>query len=137
MILKNVKLSHTQPNEILLQTDLQTYKMGYILDKSDALLCKDSNGFILPFQIEPDTLIQPQSESLAQKDFIKSPMPGSVVKVFCQPGQKVHPGDSLVSIESMKMEHIIKASHESIIKSVNCQEGKFVQMGHKLIEFEE
>lgn len=61
-----------------------------------------------------------------QSDQIKSPMPGTVAKIFVTPGQQVHEGDALISIESMKMEFLIKATHSAVVAEVRTGEGKFV-----------
>lgn len=49
-----------------------------------------------------------------------SPMPGSIVSVSVEPGQKVSEGQELIVIEAMKMQNIIKSEREGIIKSVYC-----------------
>jgi len=67
---------------------------------------------------------------------VKSPMPGTVVKIFCKVGDKVTPGQPLASIESMKMEYVIKATHECKIAKIDVAPGQFVNMKQKLISFE-
>lgn len=47
-------------------------------------------------------------------------MPGSIVSVSVEPGQKVSEGQELIVIEAMKMQNIIKSEREGIIKSVYC-----------------
>lgn len=37
-------------------------------------------------------------------------MPGTVIKVFFQPGENVKKNDTMVIIEAMKMEHAVKAA---------------------------
>lgn len=74
-------------------------------------------------------------ESVAASDCAKSPMPGTVVKIFCKPGDEVKAGQSLCSIESMKMEFIVKATHDHIIDRVDIKAGQFVQQKEKLITF--
>ena len=64
-------------------------------------------------------------------------MPSTVAKVFVKAGQTVKKGDSLVTVEAMKMEHLIKAARDGKIKSVNCAEGKFVEANSVLISYEE
>ena len=49
-------------------------------------------------------------------EFVKSPMPGSVVKIYCEVGQIVQANEPLISVESMKMEYLIKASHTVKVK---------------------
>ena len=51
---------------------------------------------------------------------IISPMPGSIVSVSVEPGQKVTEGQELIVIEAMKMQNIIKSEREGTIKSVSC-----------------
>ena len=63
-------------------------------------------------------------------------MPGTVAKVFVQSGQEINEGDSLISVESMKMEYLIRATHNAKIKEVRVGEGQFVQIGERLIIFE-
>jgi biotin carboxyl carrier protein len=50
-------------------------------------------------------------------------MPGTVVKVFVETGQKVKKGQSIVSIESMKMEYVLKATHDCTIGKIDCKAG--------------
>lgn len=62
-------------------------------------------------------------------------MPGTVVKVFVKPDQKVKAGETLMAVESMKMEYNIKATHDAVISHVLVNEGQFVEMKQKLITF--
>ena len=73
---------------------------------------------------------------LAKTDFVKSPMPGTVAKVFVSVGQEIKAGESLISVESMKMEYLIRATHDVKVKEVRVAEGQFVQIGERLIIFE-
>ena len=76
------------------------------------------------------------SENLVKSDFVKSPMPGTVVKCFVVPGQEVKEGEALISVESMKMEFMIRATHDVTIAEVRVSDGQFVQMNERLIIFE-
>ena len=66
------------------------------------------------------------ADLLAKTDFVKSPMPGTVAKVFVSVGQEVKEGEALISVESMKMEYLIRATHDVKIKEVRVGEGQFV-----------
>lgn len=68
-------------------------------------------------------------------DHIKSPMPGTVAKVFIKAGQHVKAGDTLVAVESMKMEYNIKATHDAVVSEVLIKEGQFVEMRQRLVQF--
>lgn len=56
-------------------------------------------------------------------DFVKSPMPATVVKSFVTVGQVVKEGDALISVESMKMEFLIRATHEVTVKEIRVEKG--------------
>lgn len=65
-----------------------------------------------------------------------SPMPGKVLKVMVNVGQKVSSGDSLLVMEAMKMEHTIKASKDGVIKTICFSENELVDGGVELIKME-
>jgi pyruvate carboxylase len=55
---------------------------------------------------------------------IPAPMPGLVVTVAVQAGQRVRAGDPLASIEAMKMESQIRAERDLTIKAVHVKVGE-------------
>lgn len=67
---------------------------------------------------------------------LKAPMPGLVLKIAVEVGQKVSTGENLVVLEAMKMENVLKATGDVTIKSVNVKEGVAVEKNQVLIEFE-
>jgi len=67
---------------------------------------------------------------------LKAPMPGLVVRVQVQPGEKVPAGAPLVVLEAMKMENELKAGAPGVVKSVRVAPGEAVEKGQVLVEFE-
>jgi pyruvate carboxylase len=65
---------------------------------------------------------------------IASPMPGAVVTVAVQPGQRVAAGSTLVALEAMKMETHIAAERDCEIAAVHVQPGDRVAAKDLLIE---
>jgi pyruvate carboxylase len=63
-------------------------------------------------------------------------MPGMVVVVAVQPGEKVARGQKLMTLEAMKMETTIGAETEATIAEVHATTGKHVDTGDLLITFE-
>jgi biotin carboxyl carrier protein len=63
---------------------------------------------------------------------VRAFMPGLVVNVEVEPGQRVRPGDGLVVISAMKMENEIRASCEGIVEKVSVQAGQEVKKGQLL-----
>jgi urea carboxylase len=64
---------------------------------------------------------------------VQSPVPGSVWKVLVEPGHKVAEGETLIIVESMKMEIPVCAPSNGLVREVRCTEGKAVQLGQPLI----
>lgn len=67
---------------------------------------------------------------------VKSPLPGSIMKVLVKAGQAVKKGDVLLTMESMKMENNIMADADGTVKNVFVEPGKNVMQDDKLVEIE-
>lgn len=67
---------------------------------------------------------------------VKSPLPGSIVKVLVSAGQSVKRGDVLLTMESMKMENNITAENDGVVKTVFVQPAQSVMQDDKLVEME-
>jgi biotin carboxyl carrier protein len=75
--------------------------------------------------------------SLAQgTNRITAPMPGKIVKVLVEPGQKVEKGQTAIIMSAMKMESEYKVASDGIVKAVNVEAGNTVESNQVLIEFE-
>ena len=60
---------------------------------------------------------------------VEAEMVANVWKVLVQPGTEVAEGDTLVILESMKMEIPVVAPQEGTVTAVNVVEGGVVQEG--------
>lgn len=58
---------------------------------------------------------------------LSAPMMGTVLKVSAAVGNKVCAGDTVIVIESMKMELRIVSAIDGVVSSINCQEGETVE----------
>ena len=65
---------------------------------------------------------------------VVSPMPGKVVSVFVEKGQKVGVGDSLVIIDAMKMENLLCAESEGIVGTVHVAPGDSLSVEQVILE---
>jgi biotin carboxyl carrier protein len=68
------------------------------------------------------------------KDEVSTPMPGKVVKILVKEGDKVAAGQSLVIVESMKMENEIKSPAAGMVTKVNFSNGDLVEPGQPIIK---
>ena len=71
-----------------------------------------------------------------QRRELKAPMPGLVVKVLCEPGQQVEPGQALVVLQAMKMENELSLPRAGTVKEVPAQQGQTVDQGAVLVVVE-
>ena len=68
--------------------------------------------------------------------FLLSPMPGLLVEVAVQPGQRVLAGEKLAVIEAMKMENILVASQDGVVAEVAAKKGDSLAVDQVIIRFE-
>ncbi|WP_181958667.1 acetyl/propionyl/methylcrotonyl-CoA carboxylase subunit alpha [Nonomuraea diastatica] len=59
---------------------------------------------------------------------VRSPMPGTVLVVKAQPGERVSEGQPLLIVEAMKMEHTVTAPHDGTVSQLAVQAGQPVDM---------
>ena len=64
---------------------------------------------------------------------VKSPLPGSIIKVLVSEGQAVKKGDTLLTLESMKMENPVLAEQDGTVKQVAVTPGQNVMQDDLLI----
>lgn len=65
---------------------------------------------------------------------IAASMPGTVVKVIVEKGEKVERGDHLMITEAMKMETTVQAPFSGMVKDIFVSNGEAIQTGDLLIE---
>ena len=63
---------------------------------------------------------------------VSAAVPGKVVKIVASVGQSVKAGDSVVIVESMKMEIPVVAPQDGTIASIDVAEGAAVENGDTL-----
>ncbi|UWQ48599.1 pyruvate carboxylase [Leisingera caerulea] len=89
----------------------------------------------------PNRLVKASTEQRAKAEagnanHVGAPMPGVVASVAVQPGQQVHEGDMLLTIEAMKMETGIHAERDAVVKAVHVQAGGQIDAKDLLVELE-
>ncbi len=65
---------------------------------------------------------------------ILAPMPGAVLEVLVGEGDRVERNQTVVIMESMKMELVITASRSGVVRRVAVQPGQQVERGMRLLE---
>ena len=67
---------------------------------------------------------------------VEAHITGTVWKIECQVGQSIDEGDTLVILESMKMEMPVEAEDAGTVKEIRCEEGQSVSEGDTLVVLE-
>ena len=80
---------------------------------------------MMPYKAPPD-----------MSKFLLSPMPGLLVDVAVQEGQKVQAGEKLAVIEAMKMENILFATQDGVVRKISAGKGASLAVDDVIIEFE-
>ncbi len=65
---------------------------------------------------------------------LSAPMPGLVTGVLVREGDPVRPGQALVIVEAMKMEHVIRAARAGIVRRLLVRPGQQVEGGAAVAE---
>ena len=68
--------------------------------------------------------------------FLLSPMPGLLVELAVQPGQKVLAGERLAVIEAMKMENILTATHDGTVGELMAKKGESLAVDQPILSFQ-
>ena len=80
---------------------------------------------------------QVSRESAGHGNDILAPMPGRVGQILVRPGDPVERGQTVMILESMKMEIEIAAQRDGEVKRVPVKLGAQVDRGMRLLELEE
>ncbi len=67
---------------------------------------------------------------------IVAPIPGKVVKILIEEGDKVEAGQTAIVISAMKMESEFKAAKAGVVSSIKVKEGQSVEARQELVVFE-
>ena len=79
---------------------------------------------LMPYKAPPD-----------MSRFVLSPMPGLLVEVAVEPGQKVQAGERVAVIEAMKMENVLFAVADGVVGKVLANKGESLSVDQPIVEF--
>ncbi len=79
---------------------------------------------LMPYKAPPDL-----------SKFLLSPMPGLLVDVVVQEGQKVQAGEKLAVIEAMKMENVLLATQDGVVGKLVAGKGESLTVDQVILEF--
>ena len=84
-------------------------------------------------------LIDPRDAAEAgghAQDEVRAPMPGTLVHIHKQPGERVSRGEALVTIESMKLQMTLNAPRDGVLASLSRAVGETFDKDEIVAELE-
>ena len=89
-----------------------------------------------PQSTQPDVPIGLQGIIESDSKLVRSPMPGRIVTVSAEVGDRLLPGSELCVLETMKMEQSIQISREGIVRAVFIEANHSIAAGDPLIQLD-
>ncbi|MEU8395564.1 biotin carboxylase N-terminal domain-containing protein [Nonomuraea sp. NPDC048892] len=130
---EGVTVVRADPYKVVLERD-GVRRAFDVAQYPDGKVCVDHAGghaelTPLPRLPEPADQVAPGS--------LLAPMPGSVLRVEVEPGDRVAKGQEVLVLEAMKMEHRIAAPADGVVAAVHVEKGRQVDAGAVLAVIEE
>ncbi|MCZ8257948.1 MAG: biotin/lipoyl-binding protein [Polaromonas sp.] len=124
----------------------EVVRMGHALQRVSAVRLQETAGQPgarwhlqmggVDLFLEDATFEPAVSGGAAAAQELRAPFNGKVIAIHATPGQAVKRGDTLLVIESMKLEHAVNAPHDAVLAAVLADVGRQVTPGQVLLRFE-
>ncbi|WLR52195.1 pyruvate carboxylase [Bacillus tianshenii] len=119
LIVKLVSIGHAQPDG----TRVVYFEFN---GQPREIIVNDKN-------VQTSVDVRPKADK-GNPNHLGASMPGTVIKVITEKGEKVKKGDHLIITEAMKMETTVQAPFDGTIKDIHVSNGDAIQTGDLLIE---
>lgn len=133
-----IEACHCGNGLISLLIDNRSYDISYSFDGDMVQLSFRNQYFNIEVLDERKIRMRRVRSSLdlSGPEIIKTSMPGRVIKILVEPGEKVEVGAGIIIIEAMKMENEIQCRHSGVVKKLNVKPGQTVESEVVLVEIE-
>ena len=124
-VLRADRIEYFQPTDLL--TSQQNVRINHNGTRLDALVLSPRAAelhALMPYKAPPD-----------MSRFVLSPMPGLLVEVAVQVGQKVQTGERIAVIEAMKMENVLFATADGVVGKILANKGESLSVDQPIVEF--
>ena len=91
---------------------------------------------VLPGPVADLMALMPEDAVSDVSDRLLCPMPGLVLSISAVVGQPVAPGETLATVEAMKMENVLKAEREAVVSRIVARVGQSIAVDDVILEFE-
>jgi len=80
--------------------------------------------------------LMPEKPEADTSKMLLCPMPGLVVSIAVEQGQEVQDGQTLATVEAMKMENVLRAERRCTVARINAKPGDSLGVDDVIMEFE-
>ena len=131
------EVTKVSANEILYHLHGRTARVHLVRDGGRTLVSVDGRGFAITEAPAETTRPLGGVERTPEGSlWVKSPMPGRVIKLCVREGDEVRRNQTLVVVEAMKMENEIQSPADGTVKTIHTSVGELVDSEKPLIEIE-
>ncbi len=144
--LLDLRVRELGQGELELEAGGEVVRMGETLQRVSVVRLKESAGQPgvrwhvqragVDLFLEDATFESTASGGTAAAQELRAPFNGKVIAVHAAPGQAVKRGDTLLVIESMKLEHAVNAPHDAVLAEVLAEVGRQTSPGQVLLRFQ-
>ena len=122
---RSVDFHNLSPSVYSILTNHKSY-LAIFGEESGAQIDVQLNGRLYTTEVYDE-------RTRASSGEVKSPMPGLIVNVPVTTDQSVTEGDTLVILESMKMQNELKSPLNGVVRTIHCESGDTVEKGALLV----
>ncbi len=136
----NLKIISMNAKEIEFVLDQEYHRAKYLEASTNKMkLVIDNAPMTLKMHTNFDEIVYKNSGGPAAADSelaLLSQIPGKVISIAVSEGDSINQGDTVCTLESMKMQVSVKAQKSGTIKSIKVKEGTSVAKGDPIAEIE-
>jgi propionyl-CoA carboxylase alpha chain len=115
-----------------LSVKISKTRTGFILTTRGAI----HQVRVLPAHIAPLAAYMIEKTPPDMSRYLLCPMPGLLVQLHVEAGERVEAGQPLAVVEAMKMENILRAEKSGTIKSLSAAQGDSLAVDAIILEME-
>ena len=130
----HVSVEFLSSDEILLNIDGKIHNI--IINSNSLSYSVYVNGRFFKIEKKSDSQILGEKRAKTGKRDVKTSMPGRIVKVFVQEGEKVKEDQAVLILEAMKMQNEINSPQSGVVTKINLKAGDSVEAGSLLFSVE-
>ncbi|MBI50165.1 MAG: hypothetical protein CL781_02380 [Chloroflexi bacterium] len=109
--------------------EFSTKKAVFLVDGEQMIVTPGS-------KVTLDTSSEQSFSDLSISKSFTAPMPGTVIELLVEVGQKIDEGEEVCILESMKMQQVLRSEVSGVVKRIVASEGDQILDGQVIFDLE-